>query len=546
MTLSRIGRFEVQRPLGSGSFATVWLARDEELDAWVAIKLLAENWSFNEDARGRFLEEARALRRLDSDRIVRVYDIGSLSDGRPYMVMEYADRGTLEDRMRLRGQLDQPFSVSEAVRQAIEIADCLVGVHDQRIVHRDVKPSNVLFRSISRERQEALRREGRPPATERTLLGDFGIARRLEGVLGQTKVVGSPQYMAPEQGDPIRARLVDQRSDVYSAAVVLYELLAGRLPLPFESATDFQRAQAAVRPVAPRPIHELRPDVPPALAAAIDRGLSRDPGDRFTSAWEWREALERSLSEPAVLVVPVADGRTLAEPMPAPGPVAGRRTSRVPAFAHDDRQPVLASTLPAPPRRTTDVLTAPPGHPAAGRPSAAGSSGLSLTEQAQVQRRARPAGAFVIIAGLVVMAGVLEPWARIANGRTAELSDRLGMAFRGGNLAVIGAIVLVAVGWRLWRTVRRWVATLASLAAAAAGAGIMAIGGYELVTIRDRVSSPRVVVVGYGFGLYLVLAGGAIGAVAGAASFRRLRRARTEERASAAVRAAATARASGR
>src|SRR5712691_1489921 len=104
MTLSRIGRFEVQRPLGSGSFATVWLARDEDLDAWVAIKLLAENWSFNQDARRRFIEEARALRRLDSERIVRVYDVGSLDDSRPYM----ADRGTLEDRIRLRSQLEQP------------------------------------------------------------------------------------------------------------------------------------------------------------------------------------------------------------------------------------------------------------------------------------------------------------------------------------------------------------------------------------------------------------------------------------------------------
>src|SRR5207245_1874075 len=113
VTLARIGRFEVQRPLGSGSFATVWLARDEDLDAWVAIKLLAENWSFNRDARRRFIEEARALRRLDSERIVRVYDVGSLDDSRPYMVMEYADRGTLEDRIRLRSQLEQPFSVRE-------------------------------------------------------------------------------------------------------------------------------------------------------------------------------------------------------------------------------------------------------------------------------------------------------------------------------------------------------------------------------------------------------------------------------------------------
>src|SRR6266511_2144234 len=160
--IAHIGRFQVERALGSGSYATVWMARDEDLDAWVAIKLLAENWSMNQDARRRFMEEARALRHLDSDRIVRVYEVGHLADGRPYMVMEFADRGTLEDRLRLRGQLDQPFSVEEAVGLSLEIAECLIAVHDLRIVHRDVKPSNVLFRSVPRERQEALRRDGKP------------------------------------------------------------------------------------------------------------------------------------------------------------------------------------------------------------------------------------------------------------------------------------------------------------------------------------------------------------------------------------------------
>jgi serine/threonine protein kinase len=536
MTLSRIGRFEVQRPLGSGSFATVWLARDEDLDAWVAIKLLAENWSFDEDARGRFLEEARALRRLDSDRIVRVYDIGSLSDGRPYIVMEYADRGTLEDRMRLRGQLDEPFSVHEAVRQAIDIADCLMGVHDQRIVHRDVKPSNVLFRSISRERQESLRREGRPVATERTLLGDFGTARRLEGALGQTKVVGSPQYMSPEQGDPLRARLVDQRSDIYSSAVVLYELLAGRLPLPFESATDFQRA--AARPLAPRPIRELRSDVPPMLAAVIERGLSRHAEDRFASAWDWQEALAHSLSDPES-VAPVHRG-AIGESKAMSVPGAARRTGPTVALAPSHPPGASARTLSLLPRRTTDVLT--------GQSSAPGAPTPSLHDQAAGRRWARLAGAFALFAALVVTAGVLQPWARITGN--AGSTDRLGLAFRGGDIAVIGAITLVAAGWRLWRTVRRWVEMLMSLAAAAAGAGIVAIGGYELVTIPDRVHgrlfAGRPTAVGYGPGLYLVLAGGAIAAVAGAASFKRLRRARTEERASAAVRAAVTARAPGR
>src|SRR5207302_10909174 len=181
MTLAqRIGRFHVTRPLGSGTFSTVWLARDDELDGWVAIKILAENWSYDEDARRRFTEEARALRALDSDRIVRVYDVGRLDDGRPYLVMEYADEGSLGDRMRLREQIGRPFTVDEAVGVSIEIAGCLAAVHALRIVHRDLKPTNVLFRSIAPEVREALRRSGRAVPAERMLLGDFGIARRLE------------------------------------------------------------------------------------------------------------------------------------------------------------------------------------------------------------------------------------------------------------------------------------------------------------------------------------------------------------------------------
>src|SRR5712691_5746044 len=232
MTLAqRIGRFRVERALGSGSFSTVWLARDEDLDGWVAIKILAENWALNDDARRRFMDEARALRELDNDRIVRVYEVGRLEDARPYIVMEFADRGSLEDRMRFQAQMKRPFPVIESVGIGVEMAECLIAVHALRIVHRDVKPSNILFRSVSPGIQEALRLTGKRVDGERMLLGDFGVARRLESRSGHTIVVGSPQYMAPEQADAATAASVDERSDVYSAGIVLYELLAGQNPL---------------------------------------------------------------------------------------------------------------------------------------------------------------------------------------------------------------------------------------------------------------------------------------------------------------------------
>jgi serine/threonine protein kinase len=378
--LARIGRFEVERTLGSGSFATVWLARDEDLEAWVAIKLLAENWSFNEDARRRFLQEARALRKLDDDRIVRVYEVGRLPDDRPYMVMEYADRGSLEERMRLRAQLDQPYSVREAVALSVDLADCLASVHASRIVHRDVKPSNVLFKSIRTPRRDAEGRIAGTVAGERTLLGDFGIARSLEGILGPTRIVGSPQYMAPEQADAELAGHVDERADLYSAAVILYELLAGRPPRPVagEGSVAGLGPQAGVGSVAgegsesggvgsvaggasrgrhrePAPIGGLRRDVPDALAEVIHRGLAADRRERFASAERWREALLRAVD---------------AEDGPLPGVVVDDDPPRFARVGGPTSRPSPSSapTVPTLPVPAEPTLPAGPGRPDVVRP----------------------------------------------------------------------------------------------------------------------------------------------------------------------------------
>lgn len=291
MVPKKLGRFRIIRLLGSGSFATVWLADDPDLEAEVAIKVLADNWSQSEDARRRFQQEGRALRSIDSERIVRVYDVGTLPDDRPYMVMEFADLGTLEDRIKERSTAGKSFSLSEAVAISLELADCLAEAHDQGIVHRDLKPSNVMFRSVPQERLERLRREGRPAWHERMLLGDFGIARKLETVLGPTVVVGSPHYMAPEQSDLATAAGVDARADIYSAAVLLYQLLAGEVPFPYDSITQVLRAQLEVG--AP-PIWDVRSDVPPAVAAVLHQGLASDPNWRFPGAGAWREALLRA------------------------------------------------------------------------------------------------------------------------------------------------------------------------------------------------------------------------------------------------------------
>ena len=132
----------MRRRIGSGGFATVWLAYDEQLDSPVAVKVLAENWTEDHHVRQRFLEEGRFLRKVESPHVVTVYDAGGLDDGRPYLVMSYADQGTLADRLEIEGLT--PTQALEVVRQ---IGLGLTALHERGVLHRDVKPANVLFRT---------------------------------------------------------------------------------------------------------------------------------------------------------------------------------------------------------------------------------------------------------------------------------------------------------------------------------------------------------------------------------------------------------------
>ena len=139
----RLGRYAVRRRIGAGGFATVWLAYDEHLDSPVAVKVLADNWTEDNHVRTRFVEEGRYLRRVESPHVVTVYDAGELDDGRPYLVMTYADQGTLADRLETGG-----LEVAEAAEVIRQIGAGLQALHDRGILHRDVKPANVLFRTI--------------------------------------------------------------------------------------------------------------------------------------------------------------------------------------------------------------------------------------------------------------------------------------------------------------------------------------------------------------------------------------------------------------
>ena len=264
----RLGRYAVRRRIGSGGFATVWLAYDEHLDSPVAVKVLADNWTDDAQVRRRFLEEGRYLRRVESPHVVSVYDAGELDDGRPYLVMSYADQGTLADRLEIDG-----LSAAQSLEIVRQVGSGLAALHARDILHRDVKPANVLFRTVEGE--------------VRAMLGDLGLGKALDVSSRLTMVAGSPSYVAPEQA---QAEAPDARADQYSLGAVAYLLLAGR------PAFSHASLRAAADPQPPAP---LGGDLPAAVDGVVRRALAVEREERWPDVETFVAELAAAL-EPAV------------------------------------------------------------------------------------------------------------------------------------------------------------------------------------------------------------------------------------------------------
>lgn len=275
---TRIGTYRVERLLGAGSFATVWLAYDPALDGRVAIKVLAENWSHDLRVRERFLDEARLLRRLDHDRLVRVHAVGELPDGRPYAVLAWADGGSLRDRLA-RG----PLAAAAAVALLDEIAAGVAVLHRHGVVHRDLTPGNILFRS--------------GPGGERVLVADLGLAKALAAASGLTARAGTPGYMAPEQDDPFA--VVDTRADVFGLGRLGVRLL-GDATAPAGAREDRRSGRALPR---------LRAGVPPRVAAVLRTATAARPADRYPDAAAFRAALRHAATARAGRAATTRAGR---------------------------------------------------------------------------------------------------------------------------------------------------------------------------------------------------------------------------------------------
>jgi serine/threonine-protein kinase len=265
------GEYSLVRELGRGGMGVVYLARDVQLDRDVAIKVLPTHLAHSAAARERFVREARTAAGLSHPHIVPIHRVGEVA-GFVFFVMSYVEGETLGERLRTRG----PLPPADAARVLREVAWALAYAHGRGIVHRDVKPDNILLEA----------------GTDRALVTDFGIAhggKDAGAEIEPGKIIGTAHFMSPEQA---ASQAVDGRSDIYSLGVVGYLALSGRLP--FESST--LPALLVRQPTeAPPTVMRAAPGLPPALAATIDRCLARDPADRFADA----EALAAALASKA-------------------------------------------------------------------------------------------------------------------------------------------------------------------------------------------------------------------------------------------------------
>src|SRR3989449_6719939 len=265
--------FTLEGEIGRGGMGVVYHARDERLKRKVAVKVLPPELAFREEIRIRFLREAETAARLSHPHIVPIHSVGEGPDGLAYFVMAYVDGESLAARLKRRERLPP----EEARRIMMETADALGAGHALGIIHRDVKPDNILL-------------EG---SRGRTVLTDFGIAQELTsttgpGTLTATGVaIGTPHYMSPEQaaGD----REIDGRSDIYSLGVVAYQMLAGELPFQAPTVPGILMKHITERPPL---ITDRRPEVPEDLGACVMRSLEKDPEDRWPTADALRRALE--------------------------------------------------------------------------------------------------------------------------------------------------------------------------------------------------------------------------------------------------------------
>lgn len=326
MSTEKIGRYEIISELGRGGMAVVYLAHDPQMKRDVAVKVLPRQFTFDEQFRVRFRREAEVIAALEHPNIVPVYDFGE-DDDQPYIVMRYMPGGSLSDRIR-----QGPMSPAAVVAILERIGPAVDEAHSRGIIHRDFKPSNVLFGKH-----------------DDPYLADFGIVKVAQETahLTGSGIVGTPFYMAPEVSD---GAAVTPLVDIYALGVTLYQMLTGKVPYEAETPMGILMAHVS-RPI-PN-VLKLRPDLPPEIQAVVERALAKSPPDRYQSAGALVDDLKAApagaaISRPIEHTAPIdvstinLDGEVFTPPPPAayrytsaPASTGSvpRRKSRIPAMA---------------------------------------------------------------------------------------------------------------------------------------------------------------------------------------------------------------------
>jgi beta-lactam-binding protein with PASTA domain/tRNA A-37 threonylcarbamoyl transferase component Bud32 len=333
------GRYRILRKLGSGGMASVYLAEDEDLGRRVAIKILNDRYANDDLFIERFRREAKSAAGLSHPNIVSIYDRGE-AEGTYYIAMEVIEGRSLKELILTQGALP----VDTSIGFAKQLLEALRFAHRHGIIHRDIKPHNVLVSAEQRLKADE----------PRLKVTDFGIARHGASQMTEAgSIMGTAQYLSPEQA---RGAPVTAASDLYSAGVVLYEMLTGKVPFSGDSAVEI--AMKHVNEL-PKPPSALRAEVPPELDKVVLRALSKQPEDRYQSAEEFVEDLERveaglpishatATAATALLAAPLAGDRT--EVLSADGPT---RVVPPPPPLPPPRRPVYPPAMPydEPPRR---------------------------------------------------------------------------------------------------------------------------------------------------------------------------------------------------
>ncbi len=281
----KFGPYEITARIGEGGMAVVYKGYQKSLNRYVAIKVLRAELAQDKEFVERFRREALSVADLSHPNILHVYDAG-FADGVYYIVMAFVDGGSLKE-MILRGPVDMDYALSIAA----QVADALQHAHQRGLVHRDVKPNNIL-----------ISRDGRP------LLTDFGIAKAVHESTGLTRTgtsIGTPEYMAPEQ---IQGQKVDARTDIYALGIVLYEMLTGWTP--FSTTTPVATLYKQVNEPPP-PLRQANINIPAWLESVVLKALEKSPQDRFQQASDFAESLRQ---------------RRQPEKTPTPAPPTVKRT----------------------------------------------------------------------------------------------------------------------------------------------------------------------------------------------------------------------------